>query len=767
MSINPIHKAPYTNFHDLNLDWIMEVLNEFNTKLTDFISLATIKYANPIQWNITSQYESNTVVVDSTGNAYLSVRPVPSGVSLDRPEFWTKIGNFDELWADVKKAITPNDEGHSPTATANRAVNDLVWVNGALVRVTRAMIAGDSYVPGSNCVSSSTNEVLHYLITTFNEGLNAEKTARENADTQLQTAIDAEQTARENADTQLQTAIDAEKTARENALSAEQTARENADNGLQTAIDAEVTARKNADNGLQNSIDQLQQDVKKVLDYANVKSYGAKGDGVTDDTIAFSTAIASGKDLFIPDGEYIITGAINIGSPLMTSGAIVVASGVMLTIGEPVAPCTLHFRQKNGGKFLIRAGETIADWYIDTSIADVFRGGSIQTFAGVIKFPTSGSWRVEAGKPVVDTIYKIGAPVRVDEHTSYDFCNNTVGFGPNGVINITGDSPTSHVERLSVRNATFVATEESVQEFFVVQYAERVTIDNIHCIGGRRVARYINTINAYTKNVVHDTFYTSENPYSSFLLDESSGGASGISGNASIRFYNCISSFNNLTGDCQQFNLYNSNDMRDVYIDRCECSYAQTGIQIFTTSGGNPVWNIWITGYIADQCNRGLYVNNTGDSQITVEGCYFNAKDRMVEFLQSSGVISNCQFIGTQSCVGVQLTNARGCIVDNCQFNNVDQCIVMSQSAACQITKNVIQRTTKFAETAAFSIINGSVDNRIFLNSIIPLAPAQFYTAGMRFDSAGQRNIIGSNVVAGTELSNQESDLQKMATTNV
>ena len=738
MSINPVHKAPYTNFHDLNLDWIIEVLNEFNTKLTNFVSLATIKYADPIQWDITSQYEVNTVVVDSNGNAYLSVQPVPSGVSLDRVEFWTKIGNFDELWADVKKAITPNDEGHSTTATAARAVNDLVWVNGALVRVTRAMITGDAYVPGSNCVSSSTNEVLHYLITAFIEGLSAEKQAREDADSNLQTAIDTEKQDREDADSQ-----------------------------LQTAIEAETTARENADNGLQNSIDQLQQDVKNVLDYANVKSYGAKGDGTTDDTIAFSTAIASGKDLFIPDGEYIITGAINIGSPLMTSKAIVVASGVILTIGEPVAPCTLHFRQKNGGKFSIRAGETIADWYIDTSIADVFRGGSIQTFAGVIKFPTSGSWRIEAEKPVVDTIYKIDAPVRVDEHTSYDFCNNTVGFGPNGVINITGDSPTSHVERLSVRNATFVATAENVQEFFCVQYAERITIDSIHCIGGRHVARYVNTINAYTTNVVHDTFYTSTNPYSSFLLDESSGGASGISGNASIRFYNCISSFNNLTGDSQQFNLYNSDDMRDVYIDSCECSGASTGIQIFTKSVGNPVWNIRITGYIADQCTRGLYVKNAGGSQITVEGCYFNAKDRLVEFANSSGVISNCQFIGSQSCVGVALTNARGCIIDNCQFINIDQCIVASQSAACQITKNLVQRTKKFTETVAFSFINSSVDNRIFFNSIIPLDSAQFYTAGMHFDSTGQHNIIGCNVVAGTELTNQESDLQKMATTSV
>ena len=756
MSINPIHKAPYTNFHDINLDWIMEVLNEFNTKLTNFVSLATIKYANPIQWNITSQYEANTVVVDSNGNAYLSVKPVPSGVSLDRTEFWTKIGNFDELWANVKKAITPNDEGHSTTATAARAVNDLVWANGALVRVTRAMLAGDAYVPGSNCVSSSTNEVLHYLLTAFNEGLRAEKQAREDADSDLQTAIDTEKQDREDADSNLQTAIDTEKQDREDA-----------DSQLQTAIEAETTARENADNGLQNSIDQLQQDVKNVLDYANVKSYGAKGDGTADDTIAFSTAIASGKDLFIPDGEYIITGAINIGSPLMTSKAIVVASGVILTIGEPVAPCTLHFRRRNGGAFLIKAGETIADWFIDTGIADVFHGGSIQPFTGTIKFLTHGTWGAANNTITADTIYKIDAPVRVNIHTTYDFCNNVVSFGPNGVINITGDSPTSHVERLSVRNATFVATAENVLEFFNVQYAERVTIDNIHCIGGRRVACYTNTINIYTANVVHDTFYTSANPYSSFLLDESSGGPSGISGNASIRFYNCISSFDNLRGDSQQFNLYNSDDMRDVYIDNCECSHAATAIQIFPKSGGNPVWNIWITGYIADQCNRGLFANNAGGSQITVEGCYFNAKDRLVEFANSSGVISNCQFIGTKACVGVQLTNARGCVIDNCQFINIDQCILASNSAACQITKNLVQRTIKFAETAAFSFINGCVDNRVLLNSIIPLDTAKFYTAGMYFDSTGQRNIIGGNVVAGTELSNQESDLKKMATTSV
>lgn len=294
-NINPIHKAPYTNFHDLNLDWIIEVLNEFNTKLTDFVSLATIKYADPIQWDITSQYEANTVVVDSNGNAYLSVRPVPSGVSLDRTEFWTKIGNFDELWADVKRAITPNDEGHSPTATADRAVNDLVWVNGSLVRVTKAMTAGDAYVPGSNCVSSSTNEVLHYLITAFNEGLRAEQTARETADRDLQTAIDTEIQARKDADSDLQTALDTEKQTRKDA-----------DSDLQTAIDTEKQTREDADTQLQNNINQMQT-------YVSAPGAGIKANdqsAAAQNTSTLQKLLDAGKTVYFPSGTYYMSAAL-------------------------------------------------------------------------------------------------------------------------------------------------------------------------------------------------------------------------------------------------------------------------------------------------------------------------------------------------------------------------------------------------------------------------------------------------------------------------
>ena len=752
-AVYPIHKAPYTNFHDLNLDWVIEALNDFNTRLTNFVSLATIKYANPLLWNITSQYETNTVVVDSNGNAYLSVQPVPSGVSLDRTEYWTKIGNFDELWADVKKAITPIDEGHSSTATAARAVDDLVWVDGSLVRITRKMEAGDAYVEGSNCVSSSTNEVLHYLLTMFNDGLSAEQQAREEADTRLQTAIKAEQQAREEADTQLQAAIEAE-----------QQAREEADTQLQAAIEAEQQAREDADNDLQSSIDQLEQDVTKILDYANVKSYGAKGDGVTDDTDAVKAAIASDKDLFFPDGEFLITGGIDIGSPLMTHDAVIIAQGVTITMAAPVAPCCLHFKRTNGGKYKVTEGLVIGDWFIETDLSDVFRGGALTGFTGTIRFPSPGSWGTPSGAVSTTTPYHLTNKVSMESHTRYDFCGGVISFDTStACISASAGAP----ERSYLVNATLCAKVETVAQFTEVVSCERIFFDSLHCIGGRRVGYYKNTVNVQVSNVVHDSFYASNASYCSFVMDETSGGSGGISGNASIRFYNCLSSMSSLTGDSSQFIIYNSDDIRDIFIDDCECASPHHGIQINSSGSGATAWNIFIRNYVADQCLRCIYCTNLGRGQVTIDSSYFNAHDRCVEFVNSTGSVTNSSFIGDRESVGIAITDSQGAVLTGNQFINMDHPIVLKNGSACEIGYNVVNRSTKWTNDYAFKFSGTSNGNRVTCNSIIPASTDNYYTAAMRFESSCSGNIIGLNHVTGTELSNEEADLQKISTTRV
>lgn len=44
--------------------------------------------------------------------------------------------------------------------------------------------------------------------------------------------------------------------------------------------------------------------------YANVKAYGAVGDGITDDSNAVRSAIATGRPVFFPSGTYMITGVV-------------------------------------------------------------------------------------------------------------------------------------------------------------------------------------------------------------------------------------------------------------------------------------------------------------------------------------------------------------------------------------------------------------------------------------------------------------------------
>lgn len=696
MSINPIHRAPYTNFHDLNLDWIIEVLNEFNTKLTNFVSLATIKYANPIQWNITSQYEANTVVVDSNGNAYLSVQPVPSGVSLDRTEFWTKIGNFDELWADVKKAITPIDEGHSPTATADRAINDLVWVNGALVRVTKTMSAGDAYVPGSNCVSSSTNEVLHYLVSAFNEGLNAEKTARENADTQLQTNIDNETQARKNAVTQ-----------------------------LQTDIGNETQARIDADKKLQKQIED-----KSSSAFANVKDYGALGNGLADDTEAIKRAMASGLPLLFPDGTYNITQDITLTGPYFAYNAMVIATTCTVTITAPIAGASCHFRKANNGTIKMTDSVVLVDWFnyegdLGSAISNYLSG-----YEGTVKFGRPATY---AGLSTATT-YIVSNNIYLQPHTTYDLQGCVIKLTTANSKFIFNGSNTAHVERTIFRNGVIIGTTDDVNAAFTSEYSERFFIEDMFIIGCRKVLECAHTINMQVRNIIHDIALETSKPITSYHLAESSVGATDISGNASFRAENCISSLGSATGDRWMFIADSSNDIRDIYISNCECSNSN-GIWINSSSTPSTVWDILIDGFIADQCPlTGICLTNCLHGAIHILNSYSNASAYGIRLVASTAIINTCQFLATASMNGIYIEGGcRAVSISHCTFIDVPRPIQISDGIGTIVDDITVVRKTLLGENAP-AIFVGSEWCFITRLSGWNISPA--YTSGVQFGAS-------------------------------
>lgn len=146
------NQYPYINVNDLNLDYILSQIKTMMNEVTNFVSINAIKYADPIQWDITRQYEKNTVVIDPvTGTAYISVAPVPAGVALTRPEYWTVVFDLGSFVTRAAQNFTSRYESETTlTATFPTSAGDwLVWgdvLYKALVNIT----AGDTYVVGSN-----------------------------------------------------------------------------------------------------------------------------------------------------------------------------------------------------------------------------------------------------------------------------------------------------------------------------------------------------------------------------------------------------------------------------------------------------------------------------------------------------------------------------------------------------------------------------------------------------------------------------------------
>ena len=156
---------PYTNFHELNLDWILKALKELEHTIEQFVAINALKYADPIQWNITSQYEKNTIVIDPvTGVAYISVQPVPAGVALTNTDYWTVVFDLGSFVVKAAKNFTSNYE-EATTLTATMPLNAGDWViwGDTLYKALVNITAGDSYVVDGNIKQFTMEDVIGHL----------------------------------------------------------------------------------------------------------------------------------------------------------------------------------------------------------------------------------------------------------------------------------------------------------------------------------------------------------------------------------------------------------------------------------------------------------------------------------------------------------------------------------------------------------------------------------------------------------------------------
>ena len=176
-----INRYPYSDTHELNLDWVIKTVKDVVSEMQGFKAANQVKYEEV--WNITKQYTAWSIVLDpNTGYMMIAVQPVPVGIDITNEDYWKLVAPFK---------IDTEFDADSYNAIANKLVTEKF----------NELDAEDAYLAG--------------LISDNASAISTERTERANADNALSTRVTAntnaitdESTARAAADITINSRID-------------------------------------------------------------------------------------------------------------------------------------------------------------------------------------------------------------------------------------------------------------------------------------------------------------------------------------------------------------------------------------------------------------------------------------------------------------------------------------------------------------------------------------------------------------------------------
>lgn len=94
---------PYTNFHELNLQWVLEEMLKLGNAFSAFTAVNTVKYGGI--WSATKSYTKWTIVT-TENESYISLKDVPVGVDIENNDYWLKVADLDPRIAALETEIT-------------------------------------------------------------------------------------------------------------------------------------------------------------------------------------------------------------------------------------------------------------------------------------------------------------------------------------------------------------------------------------------------------------------------------------------------------------------------------------------------------------------------------------------------------------------------------------------------------------------------------------------------------------------------------------
>lgn len=128
---------------------ICKLVNKVNEVADSVNAVNLLTFADPIYWDITSQYAEHTIVVDNkTGTAYLSRQNVKAGIYLSNVDYWTPIYNYDYIIDELIKQLGYYES--DTYATRNYKTGDCVFIERELYLCTVDITKGTKLSSGDN-----------------------------------------------------------------------------------------------------------------------------------------------------------------------------------------------------------------------------------------------------------------------------------------------------------------------------------------------------------------------------------------------------------------------------------------------------------------------------------------------------------------------------------------------------------------------------------------------------------------------------------------
>lgn len=182
-----LNQWPYSDMHELNLDWIIAEVKRLGLKMNSFEASNSIKYEGI--WDITKEYTAWSIV--QFGNeSYISSKPVPAGILLSDTNFWGFLGVFTVDHELDKTSINP--VANKPVAekfeSVDSQISDLIAEDTSLSNRINDTIAD---LATETSYRNSSDNALSARIDSNLAAINAEVVNRGNADALLQQEIDA------------------------------------------------------------------------------------------------------------------------------------------------------------------------------------------------------------------------------------------------------------------------------------------------------------------------------------------------------------------------------------------------------------------------------------------------------------------------------------------------------------------------------------------------------------------------------------------------